>query len=213
MKAITDITDFIFLEDKPEKADIIFMPGGSYAEQAEKAAGLWKDNYAPLILPSGKYSVKRGFFPGPLSKADRYTANYATEWEFLKDVLLKNGVDEKAILKEDYAENTYENAFKSREVTDRLGLHINKAIICCKSFHARRCFMYYKWAYPDTKLIICPAEAQGINKNNWINSENGIDRVMGELMRCGSQFKEYVMEFDKQDYAAAEIEEGVKNEL
>ncbi|MFA6940399.1 MAG: YdcF family protein [Clostridiaceae bacterium] len=213
MKAITDITDFIFLEDKPEKADIIFMPGGSYAEQAEKAAGVWKDNYAPLILPSGKYSVKRGFFPGPLSKADRYTANYATEWEFLKDVLLKNGVDEKAILKEDYAENTYENAFKSRKVTDRLGLHINKAIICCKSFHARRCFMYYQWAYPDTKLIICPAEAQGINKNNWINSENGIDRVMGEMMRCGSQFKEYVMEFDKQGCAAAEIEEGVKNDL
>lgn len=213
MKIITDITDFVFLEDKPEKADIIFIPGGSYAELAEKSARLWKDNYAPFILPSGKYSIKRGYFPGPLSKADSYTGNYDTEWEFLKDVLLKNAVDEKAILREDYAENTYENALNSRKVTDRLGLHINKAIVCCKNFHARRCYMYYQWAYPDTKLIICPAEVQEINKNNWFNSDKGIDRVMGELMRCGSQFREYIIDFNKQGHAAAEIKEGVKDEL
>jgi len=73
--------------------------------------------------------------------------------------------------------------------------------------------MYYQWAYPDTELIICPAEAQGINKNNWINSENGIDRVMGELMRCGSQFKDYVMYFNKLGSIAAQNKDGVEDEL
>lgn len=76
MRTIDDITNFIFLEDQPEKADIIFIPGGSYAEIAEKAAMLWKENYAPIILPSGKYSVKRGYFPVPLSKADKYNNKY-----------------------------------------------------------------------------------------------------------------------------------------
>ena len=29
MKFIQDITDFIFVEDEPQKADIIFIPGGN----------------------------------------------------------------------------------------------------------------------------------------------------------------------------------------
>ncbi len=197
MKTITDITNFIFLENNLEKADIIFIPGGSYAELAEKASELWKNNYAQLILPSGKYSPKRGCFPKPSSKAEIYNDMYTTEWDFLNDVLIKNGVDKSAILREDNAEYTYQNAFKSREVTDKLDLHINRAIICCKSFHARRCFMYYQWAYPESELIICPSEIQGISKDNWFNSENGIDKVMGELMRSGSQFKDYIMELTK----------------
>ncbi len=197
MKTIDDITSFIFLENNPEKADIIFIPGGSYAEIAESAAKLWLNDYAPLILPSGKYSVKRGYFPKPLSKLEIYSGTYNTEWDFLKDVLIKNGVDENRILRENNAQFTYENALKSREITDKLNLHINKAIICCKSFHARRCYMYYQLTYPDTEIIICPSDVQGINKNNWFTTENGVDRVMGELSRCGSQLKDYIMEFAK----------------
>lgn len=197
MKTITDITNFIFLEDDLKKADIIFIPGGSYAELAEKAAELWHNKYAPIILPSGKYSPSRGCFSGPLSKAAKYDNAYTTEWDFFKDVLIKNDVDESAILKEDNAEYTYQNAFKSREVTDKLGLTINKAIICCKSFHARRCYTYYQWAYPDTELMICPIDVQGISKETWFNQKQGIDRVLGELMRTGSQFKTYIMQMSK----------------
>lgn len=195
MKIINDITNFIFLENEPQKADIIFIPGGSYAEIAEKAAELWIKGYSRAILPSGKYGVKRGYFPGPLSKAEKYNAQYNTEWEFLKDVLVQNGVDESSILKEDKAENTYENARISKSITDKYNLNIKKAIICCKSFHARRCLMYYQLFYPQTEFIICPTETQGINKENWFEVDNGIDKVMGELMRCGSQFKDSIKSF------------------
>jgi uncharacterized SAM-binding protein YcdF (DUF218 family) len=195
MKFIDDITNFIFIEDQPQKADIIFIPGGSYAEIAEKAAILWHTGYSHLILPSGKYSVKRGFFPGPLSKADKYNKIYRTEWEFLKDVLVQNGVDEDAVLREDDAENTYENAINSRKITDQSNLIIKRAIICCKSFHARRCLMYYQLCYPQTEFIVCPSETQGISRENWFKCDNGIERVMGELMRCGGQFKDLVKGF------------------
>ena len=197
MKTIDDITNFIFLENNPEKADIIFIPGGSYAEIGEHAASLWVNEYAPLILPSGKYSIKHGYFPTPLSKAEKYNGIYHTEWDFLRDILIVNGVDEKSILREDNAKFTFENAFKSREITNKLNLHINKAIICCKSFHARRCYMYYQWAYPDTEIIICPSDVEGINKNNWFSTKNGVEKVMGELTRCGSQLKDYIMKFTK----------------
>ena len=190
MRIINDISNFIFVEDKPQKVDIIFIPGGSFPEIAEEAARLWHEGYSNIILPSGKYSVKRGYFPGPLSKVNKYIEKYNTEWEFLKAVLVQNGVDAKAVLREDKSQYTYENALLSKEVTDMYNLDIKKAIICCKSFHARRCLMYYQIAYPQTEFIVCPSNVKGINKENWFNTEDGIDKVMGELMRCGSQFKD-----------------------
>lgn len=199
MKVLNDITSFIFVEDKPEKADIIFIPGGSWPEPGEKAAELWKAGYAPYVLPSGKYSINRGFFPGPQIKEDKYNKIYKTEWEFMKDVLVTNGVDESAVLREEDAEFTVEVAFNSRKVTDEMGLHIKKAIICCKEFHARRALMLYTWAFPDTEFYICPAETQGISKDNWFNKPEGIERVMREVKNCGIQLKDAIKDFSNRE--------------
>ena len=54
---IEQISEFIFVEDEPEKADIIFIPGNGYSQMAEKAAALYGENYASFVLPSGKYSI------------------------------------------------------------------------------------------------------------------------------------------------------------
>ena len=53
-KFLSSFTDFIFLEDEPKKADVIFVPGNGFPQMAERAAQLWKDGYAPWILPSGR---------------------------------------------------------------------------------------------------------------------------------------------------------------
>ena len=192
MKVIADITDFIFIDDLPEKADIIFIPGGSWPEIAERAAEIWKAGIAPYVIPSGKYSVLRGFFPGSQTKREIYSGEFETEWDFLKYVLVKCGVDESAILKENEAgeRGTYDNAFNSRKVTDAMGLDIKKGIICCKSFHARRCLMTYQWAYPEAELLVCPADIEGTGKTDWYKSGIGRDRVMSELKKCGSYFNE-----------------------
>ena len=191
-KFIREITSYIFIEDRLDKADVIFVPGGSWPEPAEKAAQLYLEKYATYILPSGKYSMSKGYFPGAGSKTQKYLGNYSTEWEFMKDVLLSYGVDEASILKEDEATWTKENAFNSRKVTDSNNLKIEKAIICCKSFHAKRSLMFYSWAYPETEFIVCPVDVEGISKNSWFESENGIEKVMGEFSRCGGQFRNVV---------------------
>ena len=36
------ISDFIFIENRPERADAIIVTGGSFPEAAETAAVLWK---------------------------------------------------------------------------------------------------------------------------------------------------------------------------
>lgn len=47
------ITDFIFIENEPEPADVIFIPGGPCGEIALHAAELFHQGYAPLLIPSG----------------------------------------------------------------------------------------------------------------------------------------------------------------
>lgn len=190
MRVLDDITNFIFIDDEPRKSDIIFIPGGSWPETAEKAAALWKEGYAYYVLPSGKYNVNVGRFPGAKSKKDMYPGDFDTEWDFLRHVLLKCGVDEAAILKENEAseDGTFGNAFNSRKVTDSLGLEIKKAIICCKSFHARRSLMTYQLAYPETELTVCSANIKNKGKADWFNNDEGIKTVMSELRKCGEYF-------------------------
>lgn len=188
MKFIEDMTEFIFVEDKPEKADIIFIPGGNQGALAVRAARLYQEGYAPWVLPSGRFSkpIGRCTIPG-----------YKTEWEFLRDILLEQGVPEEAILEEREATFTYENAIYSRKVTDTLGLTIKRAILCPQASHARRALLYYEILYPDAKFFVCPTVTRGISRENWFLEDEKIDVVLGELERCGSQFHEILREYGK----------------
>lgn len=180
--------EFIFAENPPEKADIIFVPGNGFPEMAEKAAELYGQGYAPYILPSGRYSITMGKFAGVQSKKEIYDGDYETEWEFLKTVLMKNKVPEEAILREDQATFTYENAIYSRQVTDMLGIEVKTAILCCKTYHARRSLMYYRLLYPDARILVCPACPDGITRENWRKTEAGVEAVTGEIDRIIKQF-------------------------
>ena len=85
---LKQFTDFIFVKDQPREADLIFIPGNGWPQMAERAAELYREGYAPALLPSGKHSITKGSFSGVRAKGDRYRDTYATEWEFLADVLL-----------------------------------------------------------------------------------------------------------------------------
>ena len=112
-------------------------------------------------------------------------------------MFVKNGVPTDVIVGEDKSGHTRDNAFLSRMVVDEKGIEIKTAIIVCKAFHARRCLMLYQMAFPNTKFYVCPVVCMGITKDNWHKTEQGIDRVLGELARCGNQFtpdiKEYIL--------------------
>ena len=196
-RIITDISEFIFVSDTPRKVDAIFLPGGSHPEQPEYAAELYKQGIAPILIVSGGVSVKKQRFDGVKSKADIYNGNYKTDCEFLTDVLNKNGVLLEQIYGEDKSGHTRDNAFFSKKVADENGLSIKTAIIVCKAFHARRCLMLYSLAFPDTKFYVCPVACMGITKENWYKTEQGIDRVLGELARCGNQFVVDIKEYFK----------------
>lgn len=194
-RMVKDISDFIFLNDPLERADAIFLPGGAHSEVPELGAKVFLSGYASVIIPSGKYAINTGTFQGGLTKGDVYNKDYATECDFYKDVLIRAGVPEDAIICEDRATFTKMNAVNTRKLTDKLKINVNKAIICCKSFHARRCLMYYSYAFPDTQFIMCPVDVDGISKDTWHESPSATKTVMAELRKAGGQLTDEMDEF------------------
>lgn len=187
-RIITDISDYIFVSDKAVLVDAIFLPGGSFPELPEYAAELYHKKYAKWIIPSGGISVKSDKWHGVRSKANIYNGDYQSDCDFFTDVLIKNGVPMDAIIGENKSGHTRDNAFLSRKVVDEKGIKIRNAMIICKAFHSRRCLMLYQLAFPDVEFIVCPVHCYNITKDNWYETEQGIDRVLGELARCGNQF-------------------------
>ena len=189
---IEDITKFIFIKDEPEKADIIFIPGSSNWVLAETAARLYKEGKAEKIMPSGMYFYQFGRFMNERVTDERYKGIYRTEAEFLASVLIKNGVPEEDVIREEKATNTYENAIYSKELLREMKFRIKSAIICPQAFHARRALMTYSHLFPDTKLYVVPTNTQNITADNWYNTERGRQVVLGELRKCGEYFENYI---------------------
>ena len=190
MKFLRDITEFIFLEDLPEKADLIIVPGNTWPQPARRAAALYHEGMAPYIVVSGRYSKGQQTFAGAACEGDRYKGAYMTEADFLTDVLIREGVPETAVLQERKAEFTLENARYIRKLLEEKKMTVKKALICCQAFHARRCRMYFEYVFQDTdvEFLMCPAVTQGISRCSWMESQKGLETVLGELRRCGEQF-------------------------
>ena len=192
MRIIKDITEFVFVEDVIQKADAIFIPGGSWPEMAESAAKLWREGYAPIVVPSGGFSIKTGKFGGVKTRADIYNKQYLTECDFLTDVLVINGVAKEAVIGENKASFTQENAVFTSRLMQEKKINISTAIICCKNFHARRALMYYQFAFPEVEFYIHPSPYHEngieISRDNWYMTQAGTTRVLGEIKRYGMQF-------------------------
>ena len=108
------ITDFIFIENEPEPADVIFIPGGPCGEIALHAAELFHQGYAPLLIPSGCHSILDPVYRGARSPEKYRGREFPTEADFFSSILMEKGVPAENILPERQATFTYENASVSR---------------------------------------------------------------------------------------------------
>ncbi|ERI95088.1 hypothetical protein HMPREF1982_00486 [Clostridiales bacterium oral taxon 876 str. F0540] len=171
------ITDFIFVETDVKKSDVILVPGGTVPELMERAAELYHKGFAPYILPSG----------GPNYRIPEYES----EWEYLKSIGIKLGIPEKAILKEDKAKHTFDNANLSWKVLRGNNINVKKAILACKGYHSRRALLTYKTAFPlDIEFYVSPVlDRRKTTKDNWFLDGEKISLVMGEVSKIGGYFE------------------------
>ena len=189
-KFLQEITNFIFLEDEPKEADVIFIPGSNEGDLAITAAGLYHQGYAPLIIPSGKYAKGLGY---------NIVEGFETESDYFTQILLEQEVPREAVLQERNATFTYENAIYTRKLVEEKGIEIKRALLCCQAYHARRSKLYYQVMFPDTEILVCPTITKEISKDNWFYSREKIGKVLGELEKCGSQFHNIVEEYGKKN--------------
>lgn len=174
------ISKFIFAETDVEKADVILIPGSSRPQLIERAVELYNRGFAPYILPSGG--------------VNNNLSHYETEWEYLKTMGIQLGVPEKAILKEDKAQNTFENARFSWNVLQTLDIPIRNVILVCKAYHSRRALLTYKSIFPSNInfYVSTIIDKRGISKDNWFLNEDSISIVMNEVVKIGSYFEDKI---------------------
>lgn len=180
MKPMQCISDFIFVETGVKEADVILIPGGSHPQLMEKAVELYKEGMAPYILPSGGVNQK--------------IPEYESEWEYLKSIAMGLGVPEEAILRENQARHTFENAELSWQVLQDLNMPIRKAILVCKAFHSRRALLTYQTVFPQSVefYISSVIDKRGISKENWFLDKESIRLVMSEVAKIGTYFEDKI---------------------
>ncbi|MEI4770850.1 YdcF family protein [Psychrobacillus sp. FJAT-51614] len=176
-------TNFIFVETEIVPADVILIPGSSHPQLMEQATFLYHQGLAPFILPSG----------GANPRVE------TTEWDFLKDVGVENGVPKEAILKENRAQNTFQNARFSLEVLHKTGIQPKKVIMVCMAVHSRRALLTYQTVFPkETEFFISPViDRTGITKENWFLTDEGICHVMAEVEKIGKYFRNHIANWVK----------------
>ncbi|PYI53901.1 YdcF family protein [Paenibacillus flagellatus] len=169
------ISDFMFFETEIGPSDAILIPGAGQPALMERAAALYHRGIAPLIVPSG------GATPNVET----------TEWAFLRDIGVSLGVPPDAILKEDRAAHTFENARFSLDVLRRHGVSPRKVVLVCKNYHARRALLTYQFVFPEeTVFYVSPiVDRSGTTKDNWFRDDDRIKRVMDELEKLGKYFR------------------------
>ena len=174
------ITEFIFVRDEEKAADIIMVLGGSHPQLAKKAAEIYRLGLAPFIIFSGGYNKK--------------IPQYNSEADFLAQVADKSGVPIDAILMEREAGHTFDNALLSRQVIKNSGLKIEKALLVCKAYHARRALMTYQTVFPELEFIVLPIiDKREITRDNWFLSQDSIEVVMSEVRKIGTYFPAHIL--------------------
>lgn len=161
------ITKYIFLDSKPQKADLAFVFGTRFEDALRVAFNLYKNGLVPKILVSGglnKYSHK-------------------IEAEEMARELIAMGVPAENILSESKSTNTLENVLFSRQVIeDKIGFNkISKIVIVAKHYHSRRDLMTLKKHFPKhISYFLVTYNVYGFTKHNWFNTEKGKEEVMAE---------------------------------
>ncbi len=135
------IWDYHHLNHTLEKSDLILALGSNDLRVAERAAELYLQGWAPLIVFSGAAGVlTRERFAKP-------------EAEMFADIAWKRGVPESAIITEAQSTNTGENIAFSRRLLESKGIDPDSLILVQKPYMERRAYATIMKFWPGKRVI------------------------------------------------------------
>jgi uncharacterized SAM-binding protein YcdF (DUF218 family) len=131
--ALVSAGSLLVVEDPPAQADVIVVLGGDGPPRAAQAAKLWHEGRAPLVLVTG----------------------YG-DCDFIRDMLVRLGVDSAAVSTECLSLSTWENATFAQPILT--GMAAKRDILVTSWFHSRRAVKRFRFVMPQIQWISLPAQ-------------------------------------------------------
>ena len=164
--------DYHLMHHPLEEADCILALGSHDLRVAHRAAELYLEGWAPLLIFSGGL----GNFTKEMwteKEADLFAAE-----------AIKSGVPAKAILVENMSTNTGENILFTQQLLAKKNIHPQSFIVVQKPYMERRSYATFKKCWPDKKLIVTSPQ---ISFEDYPTTEIPMERVInimaGDLQR------------------------------
>lgn len=157
---------FLTVKEGIHKADAIIVLSGDRGERVKKAADLFHQGY-------GKYFV--------ISGGTIY--NDVTAARLMKEHALKLGVPESAIILEERADSTYENAHFTLQVLKNYPIH--SAIVVSSNYHMNRVKMIFDRDFKNSeiKLYYAGAKDRYFNRTKWWKNNKSIMITISEYIK------------------------------
>ena len=153
-------------------ADAILVLGSHDTRVAERAAQIFLEGWAPLIVFSGHL--------GALTK-ERWNRSEA---EIFAGVAASLGVPRERMLIEDRSTNTGENVAFTRELLSARGLVVSRAIAVQKPYMERRTLATFHARWPELHVIVTSPQIDWHDyPNEQITREDVIHIMVGDLQR------------------------------
>ena len=164
--------DYHHMNHTLAKSDCILVLGSHDLRVAERAAELYLEGWAPLLIMSGGL----GNFTKEMwdvAEADQFA-----------EIAIQKGVPSESILVENRSTNTGENILFTQQLLQSKGLNLHAFIVVQKPYMERRAFATFKQHWPYKNLLVTSPQ---ISFDKYPTPEIPLEKVIsimiGDLQR------------------------------
>lgn len=167
------IWDYMLMHQELEKADFIFVLGSNDLRVADRAAEIFKEGWAPLIVCSGA-NGKMSDFTEP-------------EAEIFSERMINLGIPKEVIILESNSMNTGENVLFTKRFLKEDGISVKKIIAVQKPYMERRTFATIRKQWPEVECMVTSPRLSYEEYFLGLEKDRFISTMVGDLIRI----KEY----------------------
>lgn len=168
--------DYHQMHHNIEKSDCILALGSHDLRVAERAADLWHEGYAPLLVMSGGL--------GNLTK-NMWTRSEA---DLFAEIAIRKGVPESAVLIENKSTNTGENIQFTKALLQQKGYDPQTFILVQKPYMERRTYATFRKQWPEKSLVVTSPR---LGLDDYPNEEIPFERVVNIMVGDLQRIREY----------------------
>jgi uncharacterized SAM-binding protein YcdF (DUF218 family) len=164
------IWDYMLMHHKLEPADIIFVLGSNDLRVADRAAELYKEKIASIVVCSGANG-----------KASQFTE---PEAKIFSNRMITLGVPKDKIILEPNSMNTGENVLFTKKLLEDKNILVKKILAVQKPYMERRTYATIKKQWPEVEcMVTSPQISYEEYPNDIYFKDKFINTMVGDLIR------------------------------